>query len=300
MRANNDIFTRVEASVLVRRALALPDVRQAYLDALVAAADSSNEGQEGGDACTGWLGARNGPAYGPGARARANDDTNKPFSTAQFEAAVDGLRSSHASAPEFVQLLGGQRVAHARCLQLAIRSGIRAATARTRSGVGRAIRDAVRVKNASRRRTAVASRHEQPQLAAQYQARGREGQAADERHPAVDHRDLAVGRAPVETRCQMCSTRTPSRAFAARSRRTRGSSSLWSMIRDPAAARSASIARTAAPAHSGPTTRRELLAAAAAAARRARSASKSRHASAPPPDRGHHARSRRSRESTCA
>lgn len=91
-RFNNDIFTRVDASVLARRALGLPDVRQAYLDTLVAAADSSNEGQEGADAATGWLGREIERLYGLVQGALASDP-NKPFTTAQFEDAVAGLRT---------------------------------------------------------------------------------------------------------------------------------------------------------------------------------------------------------------
>jgi spore coat protein CotH len=91
-RANNDIFTRVENSVLARRALVLPDVRQAYLDTLVAAADSSNEGQDGGDLSSGWLAREVDRLYGL-VQGAVNDDPNKPYTTAQFEAAVAGLRT---------------------------------------------------------------------------------------------------------------------------------------------------------------------------------------------------------------
>lgn len=101
-RPTNDIFSRVDASVLARRALALPDVRQAYLDTLVAAADSSNDGQEGGDASTGWLAREVERLYGL-VQGAVTDDPNKPFTVAQFEAAVAGLRTFAARRGNYVR-----------------------------------------------------------------------------------------------------------------------------------------------------------------------------------------------------
>ncbi len=88
-RFNNDIFTRVDASVLARRALALPDVRQAYLDTLVAAADSADEPLDVGVT---WLSLAVDRLAGL-VQGAVNDDPNKPYTTAQFEAAVNGLRT---------------------------------------------------------------------------------------------------------------------------------------------------------------------------------------------------------------
>lgn len=101
-RFNNEIFTRIDNSVLARRALALPDVRQAYLDTLVAAADSSNDGQEGGDASTGWLAREVERLYGQ-VQGSVTDDPNKPFTVAQFEAAVAGLRTFAARRGNYVR-----------------------------------------------------------------------------------------------------------------------------------------------------------------------------------------------------
>lgn len=101
-RFNNEIFTRIDNSVLARRALALPDVRQAYLDTLVVAADSSNDGQEGGDAATGWLAREVERLYGL-VQGSVTDDPNKPFTVAQFEAAVAGLRTFAARRGNYVR-----------------------------------------------------------------------------------------------------------------------------------------------------------------------------------------------------
>ncbi len=101
-RPNNPIFLRVDNSVLARRALAIPDVRQAYLDTLSAAADSAAEGQEGGDAATGWL-AREVERLYTLIQPLSQQDTNKPYSNEQFEAAVAGLRTFALRRSAFVR-----------------------------------------------------------------------------------------------------------------------------------------------------------------------------------------------------
>jgi hypothetical protein len=86
------IFERVDRNVLMRRAMAVPALEQAYLDGLIAAADSAAEGQSGDDAGTGWLGLeidRLAALIGSAFR----QDTNKPYSDAEVEAAIDGLRT---------------------------------------------------------------------------------------------------------------------------------------------------------------------------------------------------------------
>lgn len=96
------IFQRVDQNVLVRRAMALPSFRQAYLDGLTAAADSAAEGQEGDDRGTGWLAREIERLYAlVGDAARA--DTNTPYSNDEFEAAVDVIRSVARQRPAFVK-----------------------------------------------------------------------------------------------------------------------------------------------------------------------------------------------------
>lgn len=101
-RFNNDIFTRIDNSVLARRALTLPDVRQAYLDTLVAAADSADEIQFADDAGSRWLTLEIERLYGLVQGAVAADP-NKPFTVAQFEAAVSGLRTFAARRGNYVR-----------------------------------------------------------------------------------------------------------------------------------------------------------------------------------------------------
>lgn len=101
-RFNNDIFFRVDNSVLARRALALPDVRQAYLDTLVAAADSADEIQFAGEPSSTWLSVEVDRLYGL-VQGSVTDDPNKPFTVAQFEAAVAGLRTFAARRGNYVR-----------------------------------------------------------------------------------------------------------------------------------------------------------------------------------------------------
>ena len=95
------IFERADRNVLMRRALAIPAVKQAYLDGLTAAAESSLEGQEGGDAGTGWL-AREIERLAALVLPAAREDTNKPYSSSDVEAAIDGLRGFARARPAFV------------------------------------------------------------------------------------------------------------------------------------------------------------------------------------------------------
>ena len=95
------IFERADRNVLMRRALAVPALKQAYLDGLAAAADSALEGQEGGDPSTGWL-AREIERLAGLVLPAAREDTNKPYSTGEVEAAIDGLRRFARARPAFV------------------------------------------------------------------------------------------------------------------------------------------------------------------------------------------------------
>lgn len=101
-RPDNDIFSRTGENVLARRALALPDVRQAYLDQLVDVANSASEGQEGNDTSTGWLAREVERIYGL-VQPIVAADTNKPYSTADFEAAVNGMRVFARRRSDFVR-----------------------------------------------------------------------------------------------------------------------------------------------------------------------------------------------------
>jgi len=101
-RFNNDIFSRTTENVLTRRALEQPDVRQAYLDQLVDAANSASEGQEGGDTSTGWLAREVERLYGL-VQPIVAADANKPYSTDDFEAAVNGLRVFARRRSDFVR-----------------------------------------------------------------------------------------------------------------------------------------------------------------------------------------------------
>lgn len=100
-RFDNPIFFRVDDSVLARRALAVPDVRQAYLDMLLAAADSAAEGQDG-SASTGWLG-REVERLAAMVRGPLVDDPNTPYTIDDFDAAVDGLRTFAARRGAYVR-----------------------------------------------------------------------------------------------------------------------------------------------------------------------------------------------------
>lgn len=96
------IFERVDRNVLTRRAMALPAVKQAYLDGLVAGAESALEGQQGDDASTGWLGRTIESLYSLIAAA-SRQDTNKPYSDADVEAAVAYLRAFAKTRAAFVK-----------------------------------------------------------------------------------------------------------------------------------------------------------------------------------------------------
>jgi hypothetical protein len=86
------LFLRADRNVLMRRALTIPAARQAYLNGAIAAADSAAEGQVGADGSTGWL-AREVERLYALVRSAALEDPSKPFSNADFEAAVAGLRT---------------------------------------------------------------------------------------------------------------------------------------------------------------------------------------------------------------
>lgn len=96
------IFERSDRNVLVRRALAVPALRQAYLDGLVAAAGSAADGQNGDDTGTGWLPTeieRLAALIGAASR----QDTNKPYSDADVETAIAGLRTFARARGAFVR-----------------------------------------------------------------------------------------------------------------------------------------------------------------------------------------------------
>ena len=95
------IFERIDRNVLTRRAFAVPAVREAYLDGLIAAVAASREGQQGDDSGTGWLGREIDRLHALiGAAAR--EDTNKPYADSEVEAAIDGLRAFARARPSFV------------------------------------------------------------------------------------------------------------------------------------------------------------------------------------------------------
>ena len=96
------IDQRIDQNVVMRRAYAIPSVKQAYLDALNAAADSATEGQEGDDAGPGWLAREIERLYAL-IHDSARADTNKPYSNDEFEAAVDGIRGFARQRPAFVR-----------------------------------------------------------------------------------------------------------------------------------------------------------------------------------------------------
>lgn len=96
------IFERADRNVLVRRALAVPALKQTYLDGLTAAAASAAEGQNGDDAGTGWLaGEIERLAALIGAASR--QDTNKPYGDADVESAIAGLRAFARTRGAFVR-----------------------------------------------------------------------------------------------------------------------------------------------------------------------------------------------------
>jgi spore coat protein CotH len=96
------IFQRTDQNVLVRRALTLPSFKQAYLDGLNAAADSAADGQEGGDTGTGWMAREIDRLYAL-VRSAAREDTSKPYSNDEFEAAVESIRGFARQRPAFVK-----------------------------------------------------------------------------------------------------------------------------------------------------------------------------------------------------
>jgi hypothetical protein len=96
------ILERVDRNVLVRRAMAVPALKQAYLDGLLAAADSAAEGQAGDDAATGWL-AREIERLATLIAAASREDANKPYSDAEVAAAIDGLRTFARTRGAFVR-----------------------------------------------------------------------------------------------------------------------------------------------------------------------------------------------------
>lgn len=91
IQADFPLFLRADRNVLMRRALTIPAARQAYLDGMIAAADSAAEGQVGGDGGTGWLALEIERLYAL-IRSASQQDQSKPYSDADFEAAVAGLR----------------------------------------------------------------------------------------------------------------------------------------------------------------------------------------------------------------
>ncbi len=95
------LFERADRNVLMRRALAIPALRQAYLDGLTAAAESTREGQSGDDAGTGWLAREIDRLYALIAPA-AREDANKPYATSDVESAVEGLRAFARARAAFV------------------------------------------------------------------------------------------------------------------------------------------------------------------------------------------------------
>jgi spore coat protein CotH len=95
------IFERVDRNVLMRRAMALPAVKQAYLDGLTAAAASAADGQAGDDTATGWLG-REIERLSALIASAARQDTNKPYSDADVDTAVAGLQSFARTRGAFV------------------------------------------------------------------------------------------------------------------------------------------------------------------------------------------------------
>ena len=101
LRSDFAIFERADRNVLMRRALAIPTVKQAYLDGLTAAVASALDGQQGDDSSTGWLAREIERLYTlivPAAR----EDTNKPYSMSDVEAAVEGLRAFVLARSAFV------------------------------------------------------------------------------------------------------------------------------------------------------------------------------------------------------
>ena len=92
LRAEHPIFERVDRNVLMRRAIQIPALREIYLRTLAELADNASEGQQGGDAITGWMGRTVDRLYAMIA-SDARTDTNKPYTNAQFEEAAQTLRN---------------------------------------------------------------------------------------------------------------------------------------------------------------------------------------------------------------
>jgi hypothetical protein len=102
LQSDFSIFERSDRNVLLRRALTVPAVRQAYLDGLLAAADSALEGQQGDDTATGWLAQEIGRLYAL-IQPLTPQDTNKPYTDAEFENGVSALRTFAARRSLFVR-----------------------------------------------------------------------------------------------------------------------------------------------------------------------------------------------------
>jgi hypothetical protein len=106
-----DIFKRVDENVLARRTLALPQYRNAYLNTLLAAANSSMEPDPDAPsqddrgrpiARPGWL-EREILRQSGQIRALAHNDTFKPYSNEEFEASVQGLLTVARERSNFVK-----------------------------------------------------------------------------------------------------------------------------------------------------------------------------------------------------
>jgi len=102
LQSDFPIFERTDRNVLMRRALAVPAVKQAYLDGLSDAAAAATEGQEGDDAGSGWL-AREIERFHALVIAAAREDPNKPYSDDEVDAAIAGLRAFASARPAYVR-----------------------------------------------------------------------------------------------------------------------------------------------------------------------------------------------------
>lgn len=94
------ILQGVDENVLVRRALAVPELRAAYLDALLAVADAAT--RPGADDPTGWLERAVDRAYGQ-VRSSVVEDPLKPYSDEEFEQAIEQLRRFARERAAFVR-----------------------------------------------------------------------------------------------------------------------------------------------------------------------------------------------------
>ncbi len=113
------IFARVERNVLMRRTLAIPSLKQAYLDALTGAAAAATEGQEGNDAGTGWL-AREIERFRTLIAAAAREDPNKPYTNSDVDAGVEALRAFALARPAYVRCAVAAETPAARRLPVAL------------------------------------------------------------------------------------------------------------------------------------------------------------------------------------